>query len=74
MSAGIPVIASNFPLWQEIIDDSKCGVCVDPLDPVAIARAIDYLASNFEEAEQMGRSGQKAVQERYNWNIETKTT
>jgi glycosyltransferase involved in cell wall biosynthesis len=72
MSAGIPVIASNFPLWQEIIDDSKCGVCVDPLDPVAIARAIDYLASNFEEAEQMGRSGQKAVQERYNWNIETK--
>lgn len=70
MSAGVPVIASNFPLWREIIEGNDCGLCVDPLDPAAIARAIDYLATHPQEAERMGRNGQRAVQEKYNWDIE----
>lgn len=72
MSAGIPVIASNFPLWKEIIEGNRCGVCVDPLDPQAIAQAIDYLALNPKEAESMGKNGQKAVEKKYNWDIEAK--
>lgn len=72
MSAGVPVIASNFPLWKEIIEGNNCGVCVDPLDPKAIAQAIDYLVLNPTEAETMGKNGQKAVEEKYNWNIEEK--
>lgn len=70
MAAGIPVIASNFPLWREIIEGNDCGLCVDPLDPAAIARAIDYLVTHPKEAERMGRNGQRAVQEKYNWGIE----
>lgn len=70
MSAGVPVIGSNFPLWKQIIEGNQCGLCVDPLDPQAIAQAIDYLVSHPAEAEQMGRNGQKAVHEKYNWNIE----
>jgi glycosyltransferase involved in cell wall biosynthesis len=70
MSAGIPVIASNFPLWREIIEGNDCGLCVDPLDPRAIAEAIDFLINNPDRAEQMGRNGQCAVNERYNWNVE----
>lgn len=70
MSAGVPVIASNFPLWREIIEGHDCGLCVDPLDPTAIAKAIDFLASNPDRAEQMGRNGQKAVQEHFNWGVE----
>lgn len=72
MSAGVPVIASNFPLWKEIIEGNNCGICVDPLNPEAIAQAIDYLVLNPTEAEIMGRNGQKAVEERYNWGIEEK--
>lgn len=72
MAAGIPVIASNFPLWREIIEGNTCGLCVDPLDPAAIAKAIDYLVTHPKEAEQMGRNGQRAVQEKYNWCIEEK--
>lgn len=67
MGAGVPVIASNFPLWKQIIEGNQCGLCVDPLDPKAIANAIDYLINHPEEAEQMGRNGQKAVFEHYNW-------
>ena len=70
MAAGLPVIASNFSLWKQIIEGNQCGLCVDPLDPKAIAGAIDYLIAHPEEAERMGRNGQKAVQEKYNWGIE----
>ncbi|WP_089956968.1 glycosyltransferase family 4 protein [Limnohabitans sp. 2KL-3] len=70
MSAGIPVIASDFPLWREIIQGNDCGLLVDPLDPAAIAQAIDYLVSNPREAQRMGANGRKAVNERYNWAIE----
>lgn len=70
MSAGVPVIGSHFPLWKQIIEGNECGLCVDPLDPKAIASAIDYLVTHPTEAEQMGRNGQRAVQERYNWGIE----
>lgn len=70
MAAGIPVIASDFPLWHEIVVGNQCGLCVDPMDPTAIARAIDYLAQHPDEARQMGENGRRAVLERYNWSIE----
>lgn len=70
MSAGLPVIASNFPLWREIVEGNECGICVDPLDPQAIADAIDYLVEHPEIARRMGENGRKAVRERYNWSME----
>ncbi|MGR4068158.1 glycosyltransferase family 4 protein [Billgrantia sp. C5P2] len=70
MSAGLPVIASNFPLWREIVEGSDCGLCVDPLDPAAIAEAIDYIVTHPERAREMGKNGQRAVIERYNWQQE----
>lgn len=67
MSAGIPVIASDFELWKNIVQESQCGLCVDPMDTAAIALAIDHLLSHRAEAEQMGRNGRLAVLTRYNW-------
>lgn len=72
MSAGIPVIASDFPLWRMIIVGNDCGIMVDPLNPIQIAEAIDYLVAHPEEAERMGSNGRKAVLERYNWPNEDK--
>lgn len=72
MSAGIPVIASNFPLWEEIIKGNHCGLCVEPLNPNAIAEAIKYLLAHDAEASQMGINGRKAVEEKYNWEAEEK--
>lgn len=72
MLAGLPVIASNFPLWKEIIEGNNCGICVDPLDPKEIAEAIKYLIDHPDEARQMGENGRKAVLEKYNWENESK--
>lgn len=70
MSAGLPVIGSDFPLWRDIIIGNRCGLLVDPKDPQAIADAIDALVSDPERARQMGENGSRAVRERYNWSIE----
>jgi len=70
MAAGITVISSDVPLWQGIIEDADCGLCVDPQSPTAIAKAIDYLIKNPEEAKRMGENGRKAALKKYNWQIE----
>jgi glycosyltransferase involved in cell wall biosynthesis len=70
MSAGIPVLASDFPMWREIIDSAKCGVYADPLNPKDIAKQIDYLLSNPELSKEMGENGLKAFHETYNWSAE----
>lgn len=70
MSAGIPVIASDFELWRQIVQGNGCGLCVDPMDPGAIASAVDYLANHPDVAREMGENGRKAVLSRYNWTQE----
>ncbi len=70
MCAGIPVIASDFPLWRDIIAGNNCGLLVDPMKPKAIAEAIDYLVTHPQEAIRMGANGRRAVDEGYNWAVE----
>jgi glycosyltransferase involved in cell wall biosynthesis len=72
MAAGLPVIASNFPAWKEIVEGNSCGLTVNPLDPEDIARAIEYLIEHPEEARKMGQNGKKAVKEKYNWETESR--
>jgi glycosyltransferase involved in cell wall biosynthesis len=70
MSAGIPVIASDFPLWREIVDGCNCGVLVDPMDPSSISKAICTLLDNPEEASRLGENGRMGCRDIYNWNHE----
>lgn len=72
MLAGIPVIASNFPLWKGIIESENCGLTVDPHSTKEISNAIQYLIENDQIAEQMGKRGREAVLEKYNWEAEGK--
>jgi glycosyltransferase involved in cell wall biosynthesis len=72
MLAGIPVIASDFPIWREIVDSSKCGLLVDPLVPEETAKAIRWVLKHPEEAEKMGNNGRRAIEEKYNWAREEK--
>lgn len=72
MSAGVPVIASHFPLWREIVEGNDCGLCVDPISPAAIAGAVNRLVEDPVLARRMGENGRRAVTERYNWAAEEK--
>jgi len=70
MSAGLPVIASDFPLWREIIAGVNAGLLVDPMNPKAIAEAIEWLLAHPSEAKEMGDRGREAVRAQYNWTQE----
>jgi len=72
MAAGIPIISSDFPVWQEIIDASQCGVVVNPEDIYQIERAIRYLLGNREVAYKMGQNGRSVICQKYNWSVEEK--
>lgn len=67
MAAGLPVIASNFPLWRDIVEGAQCGVCVDPLNPDDIGQAIMRMMADPDSCRRMGENGRKAVLERYSW-------
>jgi glycosyltransferase involved in cell wall biosynthesis len=71
MATGLPVIASNFPLWNEFVEENNCGLTVDPLNPEGIAQAVEYLIEHPNEARKMGENGRKAVIKRYNWEKES---
>jgi glycosyltransferase involved in cell wall biosynthesis len=70
MAAGLPVIASDFPYWHELLDPIGCASYVDPFDPAQIAAAIDELLSDEDRATEMGRRGAAAVRSRLNWQQE----
>jgi glycosyltransferase involved in cell wall biosynthesis len=70
MSVGIPVIASDFPLWRKVVDENKCGLLVNPLHPEAIAKAIQWILEHPFEAEIMGKEGQKVIRLYYHWEKE----
>lgn len=72
MLAGLPVVASDFPLWREIVAGARCGLLVDPQDPTAIAQACQWLLDNPEMSSEMGLRGRAAVIKKYNWSSESR--
>lgn len=70
MASSLPMIASDFPLWKEIVEDNNCGICVNPNNPEDISNAINYLLMNQDIAEAMGKNGVEAVNKKYNWESE----
>lgn len=72
MAAGLPLVASDFPLWRKIVSDHQAGICADPLQPKEIANAVNKLLENDNATRQMGANGKKAVEEIFNWQQEEK--
>ncbi|KAB7729353.1 glycosyltransferase [Rudanella paleaurantiibacter] len=72
MSLGVPVITSDFPLYQDVVERHECGFCVDPTDVGAIYGCIRRLATNPDEANQLKINGQRAAYYHYSWSTEAK--
>ncbi|AHE67616.1 glycosyltransferase family 4 protein [Legionella oakridgensis] len=72
MASGLPIIASNFPEWEAIIQKYDCGITVDPEDVESITKAIAYLLTNVEEAYKKGQNGRKAVLAEFSWEEEAR--
>jgi glycosyltransferase involved in cell wall biosynthesis len=70
MALGIPVITSDFPLYRAVVDESRCGFCIDPHSPGILADKIEWLMSHPDEAAAMGQRGREATRHRFNWQPE----
>lgn len=70
MACGVPVVASDFPLWSRLVGEADCGVVVDPLDAAAAAAAVEKLLGDPEEARRLGANGRRAIRTRFNWEAE----
>ena len=67
MNLGIPVVATNIPLWETILGEGKCGFTVDPQNTPKIAEIINSLRNDHDLSNQMGKSGNQAIYQKYNW-------
>ncbi len=72
MAAKLPVICSDYKLWKVIINENKCGICVNVNNVQEIKNAINYILDNPDKARIMGENGRRAVIEKYNWATQEK--
>lgn len=70
MSAGIPVICSNFPAYEEIVINSKCGFSVIPGDVKELENKIAILLNDDQLWNKFSQNAIAAVETKYNWQIE----
>lgn len=72
MATGLPVIASDFPYWREMLKDVDCALFVDAFDKQAVINAMQWILDNPKRAEEMGLAGQVAIEKNFNWENEAK--
>jgi glycosyltransferase involved in cell wall biosynthesis len=70
MALGLPVVFSDFPSYQAVAGSSGAGIAVDPTKPEQIATAIERLVREPALAQRMGEAGRRAIDDRFNWNVE----
>jgi len=70
MQASLPIVGPEFGEVGQVVRDEKCGILCDTTDPRKVANAIIYLLKHPQEAKSMGNRGRRAIELKYNWDIE----
>ena len=66
MAMAKPIIATKVSDLPEIL--KGCGWIVEPENPDMLAKTIEYVLDNPEEAEKIGQKARKKCIEKYNWD------
>ena len=69
LTAGIPVVASDFPEMRRVLANSKSGVLVDPANLNEIADAIKWILGGDRYAK-LSQNAKSAAEREYNWEKE----
>jgi len=70
MACSLPIVMSNFHYWREVF--GECALFANPYNSKDIADKIIYLLDKPNEAEKFGKKGRKLIEEKYNWEAESK--
>jgi len=71
MAVGLPIITSNFPLYESVVLENKVGYCVNPLEIESIKKSILDIHNDVEKSKHMGYLGKNKVKELYSWDSES---
>jgi len=66
-ACGVPVVASRFGGFPEVVKDGETGLLVPPQDPSALAAALRALLSDPARRQRMGEAGRRWVAEQFHW-------
>lgn len=72
MAAGIPVLASDFPLWKLMLMGHQCGVTANPLNVQEISEKISLLVRKKCWRCRLGLKGWQVFHSHYNWETQEK--
>ena len=67
MASCVPVISTKIGGIPEIINESKAGLLVEPMDETELAEAISRLLQDDELRKNMGENGREYVVKNYSW-------
>jgi len=70
LGKGIPVVASNFTIWMDLLEEHNCCIFVDPTDTNDIVKQVEKLKLDKELCYSMGNNGYDAIEKYFNWGIE----
>ncbi len=71
LGSGLPMIASNFPEWTEVLEG--CGIQVDPRDVGQIRDAIRSLLESDSTVASMSAVGRERVAKYFDWEQDGET-
>jgi glycosyltransferase involved in cell wall biosynthesis len=70
LAAGLPVVATDVPLWRTLLETHDCGICVPPDSPRRLAEAITTLLDDDDRARAMGERARRAAERHYSWQTQ----
>ena len=72
MAMGLPVIVSRTPYTEELFNEYRFAVLVDPSDVNEISAAITKLSENQEMRAELIETGKRLAREVFNWRVDEK--
>jgi glycosyltransferase involved in cell wall biosynthesis len=69
MALGLPVVVSNFPLWESIVKHHNAGAAVDPFDTESACEVVRRFLSDQHLYATLSRNARQAAQQ-YSWETE----
>lgn len=71
MAMAVPMIVSDFPNMRKIVvEESDCGMAVNPMDIDKIVEAVKHFYEHPDEAREKGENGRAKFEELYSWDMQ----
>ena len=61
------VVLTDIPAHRTVIGEAKCGVYISSVNPMEIAKAIEYVYLNKDSLKERGKIGREIVKREYTW-------